>query len=114
VARVLGLTAREDVLVRRRVLYANEEPTQIADSHYSWSIAKLSTELLEPDSGQGGSYGRLADLGYGPVRFSEDVTVCLPSDKEQRVALAFLSSTRLACRISLALDFRPGARTFEE
>jgi GntR family transcriptional regulator len=85
VAQVLTLAAREDVLVRRRVLYANEEPTQIADSYYPWSIAKLSKELLQPDSGQGGSYGRLADLGYRPVRFSEDVTVRLPGDKEQRV-----------------------------
>jgi GntR family transcriptional regulator len=85
VAKVLGLTPREDVLVRPRVLYAEDEPTQIADSYYPWSIAKRSKELLQPDSGQGGSYGRLTDLGYGPVRFSEDVTVRLPSDKEQRV-----------------------------
>ncbi len=34
--------------------------------------------------GQGGSYGRLEELGHGPVRFTEDVTVRMPSDKEQR------------------------------
>jgi GntR family transcriptional regulator len=85
VAAVLGLTRREDVLIRPRVLYANDEPTQIADSYYPWSIAKRSKELLQPDSGPGGSYGRLADLGFGPTRFTEDVTVRLPTDHERRV-----------------------------
>lgn len=84
VAGVLGLKENDEVLVRRRVLYANEEPTQIADSFYPWSIAKGSKALMRPDVGQGGSYGRLAELGFGPVRFTEDVTVRLPSEHEQR------------------------------
>ena len=42
VASVLGLTPGEEVLVRRRMLYANDKPTQIAGSYYSWSIAKGS------------------------------------------------------------------------
>jgi GntR family transcriptional regulator len=85
VAAILGLKANDPVLVRRRVLYANDEPTQMADSYYPWQIAKGSKDLLKRDSGQGGSYGRLAELGYGPVRFTEDVTVRMPDDIEQRV-----------------------------
>lgn len=85
VAEVLGLKAGADVLIRPRVLYANDEPTQIADSYYPWSIAKDSAELLLKDLPQGGSYGRLEAIGYGPVRFTEDVTVRMPNDNEQRV-----------------------------
>jgi GntR family transcriptional regulator len=84
VARVLGIRKSEDVLVRRRVLSANGEPTQIADSYYPWSIAKGSDALLHEDPGRGGSYSRLAELGHGPVRFTEDITVRMPDDAEQR------------------------------
>ncbi|MEV4533412.1 GntR family transcriptional regulator [Asanoa sp. NPDC049518] len=84
IAEILGLKANDPVLVRRRVLYANDEPTQMADSYFPWQIAKQSKDLLKPDSGQGGSYGRLAELGHGPVRFTEDVTVRMPSTTEQR------------------------------
>src|SRR4051794_39155106 len=42
IATVLGLAEDGPALVRRRVLYANDEPTQIADSYYPWAIAKDS------------------------------------------------------------------------
>jgi len=84
VASILHLRKGEDVLVRRRVLYANGEPTQIADSFYPWSIAKRSAALMREDAGKGGSYSRLADLGYAPVRFIEDINVRIPDDAEQR------------------------------
>jgi GntR family transcriptional regulator len=84
VGAVLDLGKGEQALVRRRVLYANDEPTQIADSYYPWSIAKDSKPLLQADAGKGGSYSRLAELGHAPVRFTEDVTVRMPTDDEQR------------------------------
>jgi GntR family transcriptional regulator len=34
---------------------------------------------MQAETGEGGSYGRLADIGYGPERFTEDVTVRMPS-----------------------------------
>ncbi len=84
VATTLRLRKGEDALVRRRVLYANGEPTQIADSYYPWSIVKGDKALMREEVGKGGSYSRLAELGYGPVRFTEDVTVRVPNDAEQR------------------------------
>jgi GntR family transcriptional regulator len=79
VAKILKLRKGEDTLVRRRVLYANGEPTQIADSHYPWSIVKTDKAIMREDAGKGGSYSRLAELGYAPVRFTEDVSVRLPT-----------------------------------
>jgi GntR family transcriptional regulator len=84
VAATLRLGKREDTLVRRRVLFANGEPTQIADSYYPWSIVKGDKALMREEVGKGGSYSRLAELGHGPVRFTEDVTVRVPDDAEQR------------------------------
>ncbi|HEY0462708.1 MAG TPA: GntR family transcriptional regulator [Polyangiaceae bacterium] len=83
VASVLDLEKRDSTLLRPRVLYANDEPTQIANSYLPWSLVRNCSELMQADSGEGGSYGRLADIGYGPVRFTEDVTVRMPSAEEQ-------------------------------
>ncbi|BCJ45172.1 GntR family transcriptional regulator [Actinoplanes ianthinogenes] len=85
VARALGLSEGEETLVRRRVLFANDEPTQIADSYYPWSITEGCDALLQADAGRGGSYSRSAELGHGPVRFTEDVNVRVPDDAEQRL-----------------------------
>jgi GntR family transcriptional regulator len=85
VAAILGLAEGEQALLRSRVLYAQDEPTQLADSYLPWSLVAGSAELLRPDAGVGGSYGRLADLGHGPVRFREDVEVRLPTDEERQV-----------------------------
>jgi GntR family transcriptional regulator len=84
VAKVLGIRKNEDSLVRRRVLYANGEPTQIADSYYPWSIAKGTQELQREDTGEGGSYSRLAEIGFAPVRFTESIDVRTPTDAEAR------------------------------
>jgi hypothetical protein len=65
-------------------LYANDEPTQIADSYYPWSIARDSIALLQADAGKGGSYSRLAELGHAPARFTEDVKVRMLTDADQR------------------------------
>lgn len=85
VAKTLGIKPESSTLIRSRVLYANDEPTQIANSFLPWAFAKKSAALLEENAGPGGSYGRLADIGHGPARFTEDVTVRMPTEDEQRV-----------------------------
>ncbi len=84
VAQALGITEGDDVLVRRRVLYANDEPTQIADSYYPWHMVAGSA-LVQAETGVGGSYSRLAEMGIDVVRFTEDVNVRMPTDHERVV-----------------------------
>jgi GntR family transcriptional regulator len=81
VADALGLEEGAPVLIRRRRLYANDEPIQLADSYYPWDLV-AGTALLNEDTGVGGSYARLAELGHGPVRFVEDVSVAAATDDE--------------------------------
>lgn len=70
IARHLGIEEGAPVLARRRVMYANDVPVQLATSWIPWDIAEGSP-LTEVDTGQGGTYSRLADLGYAPAKFSE-------------------------------------------
>lgn len=84
VAAALKLEADEDALVRKRHMYAGETPVQLATSYVPWSIAE-GTKLVEIDTGPGGTYSRLAELGHAPVRFTETVSLRPPSTEEADV-----------------------------
>jgi GntR family transcriptional regulator len=62
-------------------MYANDEPMQLATSYIPWSLAE-GTQMTERDSGPGGIYSRLAEIGHGPVRFTEDVSTRIPTPEE--------------------------------
>ena len=62
-------------------MYANDEPMQLATSYIPWSLAE-GTQIAERDTGPGGIYSRLADIGHGPVRFTEDVSTRMPTPEE--------------------------------
>ena len=68
----------EQALIRRRRMYANDEPMQLATSYVPWSLAE-GTQMTERDSGPGGIYSRLAEIDHGPVRFTEDVSTRIPT-----------------------------------
>jgi GntR family transcriptional regulator len=85
VAKILGLDEGAPTLLRSRVLYANGEPTQMADSYFPWSLAEDCPALLEEDTGRGGSYSRLADVGYAPERFTEEIIGRAPTDAERQM-----------------------------
>ena len=70
VAALLGTDGK--VLVRKRQMYANDIPVQLATSYLPVDIAG-GTQLAERDTGPGGTYSRLTDLGYAPAMFSETV-----------------------------------------
>jgi GntR family transcriptional regulator len=79
---VLDLADGEQVLIRKRQLFASDEPVLLATSYVPWSIAEKAG-ITEIDTGPGGSYSRLADIGLGPVRFSEDIRVRIPTAEEE-------------------------------
>ena len=83
VARVLGLPEGEpNVIVRRRRMYANDVPVQLADSYIPTDIAE-GTRLAEADSGAGGIISRFTELGYAQVRITETVRSRRATDAEQ-------------------------------
>ena len=62
-------------------MLAGDWPVQVATSWIPAVIAD-GTPIAEPDTGPGGIYSRLADLGHAPARFTEEVRVRVPDDDE--------------------------------
>ena len=62
-------------------MYANDIPLQLAVSYLPLDIAN-GTALTEADTGPGGTYSRLADLGHAPATLTESVRVRPPDDDE--------------------------------
>jgi GntR family transcriptional regulator len=81
VSRVLGLADGELVVVRQRRYLVDDVPVQIATSYYPEQLAK-GTRIAEPDTGPGGVYARLAELGQKPVHFREELRSRMPRDTE--------------------------------
>jgi GntR family transcriptional regulator len=84
VAERLSLRPRERVLVRRRRMFADDVPLQLADSYIPTSIAK-GTRLYDEDSGPGGTYARIEEQGHRLVRAQEELQARLPLPDEQRL-----------------------------
>jgi GntR family transcriptional regulator len=83
VAEILGVGQGAIVLARRREMYADDEPVQLATSYIPFDIA-AGTAIADTDPGPGGTYSRLAELGHVPVTFAETVQVRRPADAEAR------------------------------
>jgi GntR family transcriptional regulator len=54
---------------------------QLATSYVPWSIAD-GTQLEKTDTGPGGTYSRLAELGHAPARFTETIALRPPTSEE--------------------------------
>jgi GntR family transcriptional regulator len=81
IAETLGLGESDQTLTRRRHMYADDTPVQVAISYIPMRFAG-TVDLAMPDTGPSGIYDRLAQRGYGPVRFVEDIEVRLPTQQE--------------------------------
>jgi GntR family transcriptional regulator len=88
IGQVLGLEPGAQALTRARRMYARKPgnpetyPVQLATS---WIPADLAegTPIEQMDTGPGGTYSRLADLGHAPAEFTETITLRLPDDAER-------------------------------
>jgi GntR family transcriptional regulator len=81
IARLLGMPEGTDAVYRKRRMFAGDWPVQVATSWIAAAIAD-GTLIAEPDTGPGGIYSRLADLGHAPAQFTEEVRVRVPDDDE--------------------------------
>jgi GntR family transcriptional regulator len=81
IARLLDT---DDVWVRRRRYMIDKRPVQLAASHFPADLVE-GTAITAPDTGAGGVYARLGDLGYSPVHFTEEVRARMPQPEEARL-----------------------------
>ncbi|GAB2448303.1 GntR family transcriptional regulator [Streptosporangium sandarakinum] len=104
VARVLG---GADVWVRRRRYSVDGRPVQLSVSHFPADLVD-GTSITREDTGQGGVYARLSDLGHPPAHFSEEVRARMPHPHET-VLLDLPAGTPVIVifRTAYAADGRP-------
>ncbi|MEU9329800.1 GntR family transcriptional regulator [Streptomyces canus] len=87
IAGALDLSEGARVCVRRRRYTLDGKPVLLATSYLSADLA-AGTQISQPDTGPGGIYARLAELGREPVRFREEIRSRMPSGYEaERLAL---------------------------
>jgi len=80
VAALLG-TAR--VVVRDRVYAVDGRIVQAAVSYLPADLVKGSP-IERPDTGPGGTYARLRELGFEPAKFVEQVRIRMPQPEERK------------------------------
>ncbi|WP_460074032.1 GntR family transcriptional regulator [Streptomyces sp. YKOK-I1] len=82
-AALMGLGAGSEVLIRDRVMGDPEtrKPKQLATSYLPAELAR-GTRLAEADTGPGGIYDRLEEMGHRPLEWSEGVSARMPSPEE--------------------------------
>ena len=87
VALALELEPPETVIQRSRRFVLDGKPVLVSVSYLPSKIAK-GTAIAQDNTGPGGIYARLRDLGHAPVRFREDLRARMPSESEiARLAL---------------------------
>ncbi|MFE3763226.1 GntR family transcriptional regulator [Streptomyces sp. NPDC059104] len=82
VAALLGIGDGDTVVVRRRIIELDGEPTELTDTHYPAAIAS-GTPLSAAGKIRGGAVTLLAALGHTGVRVVENVTARMPGAEER-------------------------------
>jgi GntR family transcriptional regulator len=77
----LGVERDARVLVRRRLYFSDEQPTEIATSYVSWELAD-GTPIVDENPGPGGIYARIEEQGHQLGHFTEEVTARMPTPDE--------------------------------
>jgi GntR family transcriptional regulator len=81
ISDVLELAPGETVCVRSRRYVVEGRPVMVAESYLPQSLV-AGSPIVQADTGPGGIYARLADLGHAPVHFREEIRVRMPSREE--------------------------------
>ena len=81
VAEALRLSSEGTAVIRRRLTRHRGEPVEIVESYYPAEIAG-GTDLANQGRIEGGAPRALADLGYPQRRFTDRVSVRMPTTEE--------------------------------
>ena len=79
----LRLRDGEEVVSRSRRYLADGQPVETAVSYLTASVA-AGSRIVEADTGPGGIYARLEDMGFELDHFTEEVSARMPSAEERR------------------------------
>ncbi|MFE0763711.1 GntR family transcriptional regulator [Streptomyces smyrnaeus] len=80
-AEALGLQAGEPACVRDRRYVLDGKPVTVARSYLPLALV-AGSPVMQQDTGPGGVYARLAELGHTPTCFSEQITCRMATPEE--------------------------------
>jgi GntR family transcriptional regulator len=83
-AERLGISPGDEVVVRRRRYFAEEQPIEVATSYIPLDVA-AGTLIEQPNPGPGGIYARMEDQGMTFERYDEEITARMPTEEETRL-----------------------------
>lgn len=107
VAAYLRIEAGTPVAVRRRVMYADDEPLQLGDSYYPLTIVRDS-QIMNPADIVEGTDQVLEDLGYVPTRYEDEITWRMPTpDETEKLAIAAGTPVGRLLRTTFDQDEQP-------
>jgi len=107
IGQVLELGGEDTVCVRRRRFVLDEKPVLLATSYLPTSMVAGSA-ITQADTGPGGTYARLAELGYKPVHFREEIRSRMPTKHEaEQLSISAGTPVILICRTAFADEGRP-------
>ncbi|EKX61156.1 GntR family transcriptional regulator [Streptomyces ipomoeae] len=107
ILNVLGGEAGSRACVRSRRYVLDGKPVLLATSYLPLDVVAGSV-ITQEDTGPGGIYERLAELGYKPVHFREEIRSRMPSqDEASRLGLSMGTPVILICRTAYADEGRP-------
>lgn len=102
VARTMGLEPGAPVCKRARIYVVDGVPVMSAVSYLPMDIV-ADSPVMQVDTGPGGIYARLADLGHRPARFREELRARMPTPDES-AALGMGAGTPVMHIIRTAAD----------
>lgn len=107
VIEAFDLPDGELVVARRRIIYLDDAPVELADTYYPLATAR-GTPLAEPRKIKGGAITLLGELGHLVARVVEDVTARKPAKSERALLdLAQDDPVLVLTRLSLDSSDRP-------
>ena len=71
----------EPLFVRRRRMWIDDTPTQLADSYFPVELAR-GTPITQEQTGPGGVYARIEEAGHTLTRFTEELAFRMPTPEE--------------------------------
>ncbi|GFE15262.1 GntR family transcriptional regulator [Streptomyces glebosus] len=102
IAHVLDLQPGAPVCVRSRRFVLDGKPVLLATSYLPADLV-AGSPITQKDTGPGGIYARLGELGHKPVHFREEIRSRMPSQEEaDKLRLTMGTPVILVCRTAFA------------
>ncbi|MEU4490076.1 GntR family transcriptional regulator [Streptomyces purpurascens] len=81
IARMLDVREGESMCARSRRFVLEERPVMLATSYLPFELVE-GTAITRVDTGEGGTYARLAEIDHAPAHFREEIRCRLPTAEE--------------------------------